>query len=142
MCRGVLSYHVTLWQNLGGLGWRRKKFQIEFKVREKYQLLETITGRSPDCLSIPKLHTSSLNMSSDEIVWQVINQQFCSFKLKLVPSASSSFPPNKLEPQKRRTSAATNSMSPVSAIANPALSPIHVMPPSVQTPIQELCTST
>jgi len=27
---------------------------------------------------------STLAMSSDEIVWQVINQQFCSFKLKYV----------------------------------------------------------
>ncbi|TVY53377.1 Protein MAK16, partial [Lachnellula cervina] len=28
------------------------------------------------------IHTTTLTMSSDEIVWQVINQQFCSFKLK------------------------------------------------------------
>ena len=31
-------------------------------------------------------------MASDEIVWQIINQQFCAFKLKCVPP--SLFPPS------------------------------------------------
>merc|ERR1712000_331449 len=37
----------------------------------------------PSSSSFLRASRSSTKMSSDEIVWQVINQQFCSFKLKL-----------------------------------------------------------
>jgi hypothetical protein len=43
-----------------------------------------------EVLQIDHFRTHISRMSSDEIVWQVINQQFCSFKLKYVlPSDSS-----------------------------------------------------
>jgi hypothetical protein len=42
-----------------------------------------LTSLSPSSKSTPWLvRKPAVKMASDEIVWQIINQQFCSFKLK------------------------------------------------------------
>jgi hypothetical protein len=84
-------------------------------------------------------------MSSDEIVWQVINQQFCSFKLKYVICPQYKIPQIltlDLEPQKTRTSAGMNIMSQDSVIGNLALWQTLDMPQSALTQALVIFTST
>lgn len=133
---------MIIWQNLGCLGGKSSKSNPKCSRNVDF-LKSTFAGlqAAKQTLRAPRLRIARFSMSSDEIVWQVINQQFCSFKLKFVPPASSSFTTNNLEPQKRRISAAMNIMSLVSAIANPALSRTHAMLLSAQTQTQGPCTS-
>lgn len=92
--------------------------------------------------------SSSSKMSSDEIVWQVINQQFCSYKLKYTPTPLPTPPTSALltsitdSTPNPKTSAAMNTMSPASATGSPVPSQTPAMLPSVPTPPPALYTST
>jgi protein MAK16 len=50
---------------------------------------DTITGLRDDysfrlsCTSIPPRHTVNFAMQNDEVIWQIINHGFCSFKTKI-----------------------------------------------------------
>lgn len=84
-------------------------------------------------------------MASDEIVWQVINQQFCSYKLKYNHSlnlSKAALTDPLVEPPKNKHSAATSIMSLASATANRAHSPIQTMPLSDLHPKQVFSIST
>lgn len=82
-------------------------------------------------------------MSSDEIVWQVINQQFCSFKLKYAPIPFRSLLNlTTAELPKKRTSVAMNTTSLASAIDSHVLLRIPAMLPFAHIPAQEPSTST
>lgn len=64
-------------------------YRLERKMKNKrqtnFQLYHFRLGN--------RLHPS---MASDEIVWQILGHQFCSFKLKFAASASTSFKPQTL----------------------------------------------
>lgn len=67
---------------------RRKKKKFESRAPLKiYQLLLRLqlsnTQLSCFCYTRPATgEGNSARMASDEIIWDIINQQFCSFKLK------------------------------------------------------------
>lgn len=66
---------------LVGVFWCRLNAKISGEIRQKVQALAP--SPSPSAPH-PNKHYLLLAMASDEIVWQVINQQFCSYKLKSV----------------------------------------------------------
>jgi hypothetical protein len=60
-----------------------KKFEVDKFLPGEETLQSSST--TPSTQSFPEFDQEpdwTCIMSSDEIVWQVINQQFCSFKLK------------------------------------------------------------
>ena len=91
----------------------------------------------------------SHKMASDEIVWQVINQQFCSFKLKYISLFFVSghaqgrllTAPTTGQPR-GKTSAAMNTTLQACAIDNHAPWPTRATPPSAPTPQQAPFTCT
>lgn len=86
-------------------------------------------------------------MASDEVVWDIINQQFCSFKLKSVSEPNTTnfarFLTNiTLEPTKPKPSAAMSTTSQASAASRHAPSPTHATQPSAPTRPPAASTST
>jgi hypothetical protein len=68
------SFPSRTWLALGELCNSQPQRTITIKRLEKLLNISQIVRSS----------ASSSIMSSDEIVWQVINQQFCSFKIKYI----------------------------------------------------------
>jgi hypothetical protein len=131
-------------------GHSASRTQLQHSTRLKPNL--PFRALSPFFETTPVIHRArsfleAAAMASDEIVWQIINQQFCAFKLKSVPLASTithclTQTNNRTEQPKKKTSAATSTTSRASATASHAPSPTAATPPCAPTQRKEPCTST
>ena len=148
---------VQKWNNRSRTVETAQDFLGRQQSGEKRQLCSSISWRNLDKVATretPLYHTTtrSLNsldslfiaMASDEVIWDIINQQFCSFKLKCASSPRRPSPPTNIipEPTKAKPSVATSTTSPASAANSHVPLPTRATPPSAPTHPQAASTST